>query len=104
MIRTQLMAKLREPLHLRLSWKQLAWIAGCVVPWVLTISIATAINTFQNAQQQITLNERSKAIEELSIVKTDIGWLKKSNRRIEQRIFGNSVIPQDREQDEEEAE
>ena len=92
--RAQLAHKLNG--HVHLTWKQLAWFGGIVVlPWAMTISVAVALATYTNGEQQKTLDERTKAVEELQTVKTDIGWLKKSNRRIEERIFGNSVIPAD---------
>ncbi len=99
MTRAQLVEKMNG--HVHLTWKQIAWLATGIVPWMLTISIATALNTRDNVTQQQTLDERSKSVEELVIVKNDVGWLKKSLRRIEQRLFGNSVIPPDDEEEDE---
>lgn len=88
--------------HVHLTWKQLAVFGSLVVlPWAMTITVAVAIATHTNNEQQKTLDSRSGAVERLSVVETDVRWVKKSQRRIEQRIFGNSVIPPD---DEEEGE
>lgn len=94
MNRSQLAHKLNG--HVHLTWKQLAWFGGLIVlPWAMTISVAVAVATSVNSDQQKLLDARTKTVEEFQGMKADVGWLKKSNRRIEQRIFGNSVIPAD---------
>lgn len=95
------MSRLQEPVHL--TWKQLAWFGGLVVlPWAMTISVALAIATHVNSEQQKTLDERAQAVIDLGEVKTDVGWLKRSMRRIEESLYGNSVIPKEGEDEEEE--
>mgnify|MGYP001574114555 CR=1 FL=1 len=97
MTKAQIAAKLNG--HVHLTVKQLVWFVAVVLPWAMTITVGVAIASYVNVEQQKTLDARAKAVEELQAVKVDIGWLKKSNRRIEQRIFGNSVIPDDRDEE-----
>lgn len=98
MTRAQLVERMNG--HVQLTWKQLLWVFGVVLPWAMTISVGVAMANYVNSKQQDTLDTRTKAVEQLAEVRTDVGWLKESQRRIEKRLFGNSVIPEDQEEGE----
>lgn len=87
------MSKLNGEVHV--TWKQLVIFVVTVLPWAMTISVGVAIANYVNSRQDQTLEERAVVVERFVQVERDMGWVKKSQRRIEQRLFGNSVIPQD---------
>ena len=70
------------------SWlnDHLAWVIGGFLTWVVGISASIAVATFQNSEQQKTLDARAPAVEELARVGATLDGMDARLNRIENKL------------------